>query len=329
MAVRTMIVRLKWLVKRRFAAVKKNRGEHPMAHPMSEFDSKKYSTEERLLFLESKVAFLLDEVSGLRSLVRYLAAGRILELPIVQETKDSFNFQWGHLPEGQAMLSNVAWKKTVGEKICRFSDLPASWFAGKKVMDAGCGQGRWTYGFGALKAGSCLSFDISEDGLARTRDIAREFGDRFVVIKKNVLDDLGLPGDFDLVWCFGVLHHTGDTYRGFRNLVKCVKPGGYLFLMLYGEPRPGRPDDYDYYHEMFTMRARLRNLPFPEKVKVLEEKYAKDQVHGYFDAISPPINDLYRWDEIEGWLREAGFEDLKRTLPDHPNHHLIARKKTN
>lgn len=52
----------------------------------------------------------------------------------------------------------------------------------------------------------------------------------------------------------------------------------------------------------------------------------KDYVHGYFDAISPEINDLYRWDEIIGWLKSAGFEDIKRTLSDHPNHHVIARK---
>jgi SAM-dependent methyltransferase len=299
-----------------------------MAELKNETEIERSFLEMRTGLLESKVAYLLDEVSGLRSLVRYLAADRIRELPVVQETKDSFNYQWGHLPEGRAMLSNVEWKKTVGETICQFSGLPAAWFPGKRIIDAGCGEGRWTYGFGVLQAGACVSFDISEYGLDRTREIARQFGGHFEVMKKNVLNDLGLPADFDLVWCFGVLHHTGDTYRGFRNLARCVKPGGYLFLMLYGEPRPDRPDDYDYYHEMATMRRRLRNLPFEEKVKALEQKYDKDLVHGYFDATSPPVNDLYRWDEIEGWLLEAGFEDIRRTLPDHPNHHLIARKKT-
>jgi hypothetical protein len=78
---------------------------------------------------------------------------------------------------------------------------------------------------------------------------------------------------------------------------------------------------------MFLMRAILRNLPFEEKMKLLEKRYGKERLHGYFDAISPPINDLYRWDEIESWLIKAGFEDIACTLPDHPNHHLVARKK--
>ena len=73
------------------------------------------------------------------------------------------------------------------------------------------------------------------------------------------------------------------------------------------------------------MRFRIKNLPFREKVRKLEEKYKKDQVHGYFDAISPDINDLYRWDEIVSWFIKAGFKDVKRTIA-HPNHHVIARK---
>ncbi|MBN1292797.1 MAG: hypothetical protein JXB48_13230 [Candidatus Latescibacteria bacterium] len=97
--------------------------------------------------------------------------------------------------------------------------------------------------------------------------------------------------------------------------------------MLYGEPRANDLGDYNYYHEIFDMRCKTKNLPFEEKVKVLAQKYDKDHLHGYFDAISPEINDLYRWDEIVGWLINAGFENIKRTLPDHPNHHIIARKK--
>ena len=57
-------------------------------------------------------------------------------------------------------------------------------------MDAGCGQGRWTYGFGKLKAGSCEAFDISDAGIDKTREAAEEFGENFRVYKKNILDDL-------------------------------------------------------------------------------------------------------------------------------------------
>ena len=49
-------------------------------------------------------------------------------------------------------------------------------------------------------------------------------------------------------------------------------------------------------------------------------------LHGYFDAISPAINDLYRWDELVSWFVDAGFTDIKRTDPG-TNHHMVGRRK--
>jgi SAM-dependent methyltransferase len=294
---------------------------------VEEFDPLRHDKDTRMKFLEAKVAYLLDEVSGLRTLVRHLVSDQIERLPIVRQTRASFNYQWKSLPEGQAMLSNAAFRARVPTQICEFADLPPDWFHGRRVMDAGCGQGRWTYGFAKLGVDKCVSFDISEAGVNRTSEIATEFPGRIEVDRKNILEDLRLPAHFDLVWCFGVLHHTGKSYVGFQNLAKCVKPGGYLFVMLYGEPRPGYPDDYGYYHEMFEMRARLRNLPFEDKVATLEQKYGKELLHGYFDAISPDINDLYRWDELVSWFVDAGFTDIKRTDPG-TNHHIVARRRS-
>ncbi|MDO8680062.1 MAG: class I SAM-dependent methyltransferase [Acidobacteriota bacterium] len=300
---------------------------HPDGREMAEeFDPARYDQGTRMKFLEAKVAYLLDEVSGLRTLVRHLVSERAEHMPVAGQTRASFNYQWKSLPEGHAMLSNAEFRERVPKQMCEFADLPPEWFRGKKVMDAGCGQGRWTYGLGKLGVEKCVSFDISEAGVARTTKIAREFGDRMEVHRKNILEPLGFPADFDLVWCFGVLHHTGKTYVGFQNLVQCVKPGGYLFVMIYGEPRPGYPADYGYYHEMFEMRSRLRNLPFEEKVAAIEGRYGKELLHGYFDAISPDINDLYRWDELVSWFVAAGFTDIKRTDPG-TNHHIVARRK--
>ena len=38
---------------------------------------------------------------------------------------------------------------------------------------------------------------------------------------------------FDYVLCFGVLHHTGDAYQAFKNILKLLKPGGYIAIGLY------------------------------------------------------------------------------------------------
>jgi SAM-dependent methyltransferase len=293
---------------------------------IDDFDGNQYDSKTRLRFLEKKVSYLLDEVSQLRTIVRHLTAAQPDAIQQSGQTRDSFDYQWRALPEGHAMVSNAEWKANVPKQIAEFADLPMDWFRGKVVMDAGCGQGRWTYGFGKLGVERCTSVDISEAGLARTAEIGKEFGPGFQELRKDLRQDLGLPAEYDLVWCFGVLHHTGNTFAGFQNLARCVKPGGYLFVMIYGEPRPIYPDDYGYYHEMFTMRSRLRNVPFEEKVATIEKTYGKDMLHGYFDAISPVINDLYRWDELVQWYHDAGFTDIKRTHPG-TNHHMIGRRK--
>ena len=99
------------------------------------YDRDRFSKDQIIQLLEAKVEFLLDEVSGLRTLVRYLTADKAEELPPFTQTKESFDFQWQNLPEGHAMLSNEDWKQGVTETICRFTDLPADWFSGKEVMD--------------------------------------------------------------------------------------------------------------------------------------------------------------------------------------------------
>ncbi len=297
-----------------------------MTYEPPAFSARKRSRGARIRLLEAKVEYLLDEVSQVRSLLRHLVAANPGSLPLFEQTRDSFDYQWRNLPEGHAMPSSPEWRGRALDDVVHFTGLPRDWFRGKKVMDAGCGQGRWSRAFAELRVGRLVSFDISPAGLARTREILAPFAERVEVHPRNILEDLAFDRDFDLVWCFGVLHHTGNTYRAFQNIQKHVKPGGHLFLMLYTEPRPDRPDDYAYYHEMFDMRCRLRNLPFEDKVRRIEERYGRELLHGSFDAISPEVNDLYRWDEIVSWLLAAGFTDVTRTT-DQPNHYVVARRK--
>ncbi|MBI2266893.1 MAG: hypothetical protein HYU64_17300 [Armatimonadetes bacterium] len=171
-----------------------NRSEGNRAGDIPDSDDGQYAREQKMQFLEAQVQFLLDEVGSLKGLVRHLASDRIQDLPLVRETRESFDFQWRNLPIGNAMLSDESWKKDVENTICRFSDLPREWFAGKNVMDAGAGLGRWTYGFGKLGVGSCTSFDISDAGVARTMKVAGEFGPTFQVLKTNVLEERTNPG---------------------------------------------------------------------------------------------------------------------------------------
>lgn len=272
--------------------------------------------------LEAVVRYLLDEVSELRALTRHLLAESPRYREFVGETSESFDYQWSEIREGQALRSDPEFLRRCRELVCQYTGFEETWFRGKSVLDAGSGNGRWAATFCELGA-KVTAFDISEHGVAETRRECERHG--ATVFRHSVLEPVPCEGTFDLVWSYGVLHHTGDTYRGFRNLVPMVRPGGHLFLMLYGEPRLWEPVEFGELNLYQGFRAHLNGLPSDEKVLRLGTTFEPMQVHGFFDAVSPRINDCYRRSEIVGWLRRAGFDRMTETL-DNRNIHMIARR---
>ena len=294
-------------------------------------ERERWDLRERLEYTEQVVQYLEWQVSNQAALLRYLVAPVVHDLPIVRETKASFDFQWAKIPVGRYMLENPQFREEAPGNVCQFTTLPADWFPGKTVFDVGCGLGRYSWALCKLGA-TVLSMDQSDHGLKRAAEACREFpGHR--VAKIDLLKPLAITEQADLVWCFGVLHHTGDTYRAFQHVAPLVKPGGHLYLMIYGEPRPLFGLDYQEISEYEYWRNRTRNLDLDEKLAVVRKVMARgefrvageEHVHGYFDAVSPRINDLYSFEELESWLLTAGFTDIRRTVETR-NHHILATR---
>lgn len=291
-----------------------------------------WGREERIAYLEEVVEYLRWQTTNQAEMLRHLSSPVIQDLPAVKRTKDSFDFQWADIPTGHSMLDNPEFRARASGYVTQFTGLAAPWFKGKRVIDAGCGMGRYSWALCTLGA-TVTSLDQSDHGLQRTREACREFP-AHQAIKIDLLGQLPAIPAADLVWSFGVLHHTGDTYRAFRNLVPLVKPGGYLYLMIYGQPRPHVIDDFAEINEYERWRHRTANLTLGGKLEAIrrgmnagEFRVAGDEhVHGYFDAISPPINDLHTFEEIEGWLVDAGFHNIKRTVESR-NIHVIAERR--
>jgi SAM-dependent methyltransferase len=288
--------------------------------------------EQRVAYLEEVVRYLDYQVTSQAALLRYLASPVIADLPQVRETKESFDFQWAEIPLGRYMLENEEFRKEATGYVCEFTGLPAEWFKGKSVIDAGCGLGRYSWALCKLGA-RVLSLDQSDHGLARTAEACKGFPEHRT-LKVDLLEELPLTEPVDLVWSFGVLHHTGDTYRAFKHVAKWVKPGGMIYLMLYGKPREGMASDYAEINEYDEWRRRTRNMGLRDKLAAVTSHMKNGQfrvlgeehIHGYFDAISPPINDLYVFEEVEAWLLEAGFGDITQTVKTR-NLHIVATRK--
>jgi len=274
--------------------------------------------------LEQQVRFLVAENIRLNQLLRELIYLNHLKRSYTgSQTKESFDYQWQEVGEGQSMPSNPDFLHTTPDLIVERTQLPREWFPGKRVLDAGCGSGRWTYGM--LKLGAHVTaLDQSQGGLAETRALVNSAGLGSVEFYHKDLLKLDLePHSFDLVWCFGVAHHTENPLQVIRNLITMIAPGGWVFMMLYGVP-----ESVDAFrtHAMYEeWRRRLLPLSFTEKVAILKQHYPPELVHGYFDAYSPPINDLFTWEWIQNFFQNEGFDSVHRTI-HHPNHHFVARK---
>lgn len=240
------------------------------------------------------------------------------------QTSGSFEYQWAEYSTGVAMQDDAEFMSRIKPQISKMTDLSEDWFKGKRVVDIGCGAGRFTYGM--LTMGAIVTAcDQSDAGLERTAKLSAEHADRLTLKKIDLLrwDDLG---DFDLGFCFGVVHHTGNTYAAIRNVALKVKPGGRLFLMVYGFPET--PDAIEELVSYEEVRQDVRLLPFEEKKKHLIERFGPYYAHGWFDAVSPRINDLLTFEEIAEFLTILGFTHIKRTMTGR-NHHLVADKLPN
>jgi SAM-dependent methyltransferase len=106
-----------------------------------------------------------------------------------------------------------------------------------RILDAGCGTGVGTeYLVHLNPQASVVGIDLSTGALAVAKERCQRSGANRVEFHHLSLFDVEqLPGEFDLINCVGVLHHTSDPIRGIQALAKKLAPGGLMHIFVYGE----------------------------------------------------------------------------------------------
>jgi len=105
------------------------------------------------------------------------------------------------------------------------------------VIDVGTGTGQLS-AFLSLRRKKVYGIDFSESSLEKAQKLKNKLKLDSLHLKKiDILDEKQIEslGKFDYVLCLGVLHHTGDAYQSFKNILKLVKPGGYITVGLYNK----------------------------------------------------------------------------------------------
>ena len=110
-------------------------------------------------------------------------------------------------------------------------------FAGRTFLDIGCGSGLFSYAAHRLGAERVVSFDIDPMSVECCRFLRSRAGepDNWEVTEGSALDRewLSRLGTFDIVYSWGVLHHTGRMWDAIRNSAELVGPGGLYYIALY------------------------------------------------------------------------------------------------
>jgi 2-polyprenyl-3-methyl-5-hydroxy-6-metoxy-1,4-benzoquinol methylase len=248
-----------------------------------------------------------------------------------QNYAGSFGFQWKlysqtQLDDANSRRSEDAFRRRTG---FRPEDL-----AGKRVLDVGCGMGRFAEvatRWGAHVVGIDLSLACEV--------AAKNLADRMATIfQADVFQLPFAPGSFDYIYSIGVLHHTPDCERAFKVLPRLLKPGGRIAIWLYSAYNPWyrMSDVYrrvtrkmkpQTLHKLcraviplYGMHQVLKRIPLVGKptssviawaIPMSFNQEPRWRVLDTFDWYSPWYQSKHTYEEVFRWFESCGLQDLR------------------
>jgi SAM-dependent methyltransferase len=270
---------------------------------------------------------------------------RLLTGPLAEDqrrTADAFGWEWQEFrrlhAEGRYREQFLDWVYPISPEQ----------FAGKVVLDAGCGMGRFAIVSAEFGARDVLAIDLSRAVEAATEN-ARAHPNVHVIqadiyhlpLARRLADGRHGPV-VDFAYSIGVLHHLPDPEGGFAAISQHVKPGGTMFAWVYGREnnewiiRVVNP-----IREYISSRlpravlyalslgialplqvllkllyggvapGRLRPmLPYHAYLSWLAGYGIRHNHHVIFDHLVAPTAFYIRRDEFTAWFERAGFTDI-------------------
>jgi SAM-dependent methyltransferase len=158
----------------------------------------------------------------------------------IEETRFDFGRNWKRFVRRNFTPERCDIAKS---RILEFAGLDS--LQGVDFLDVGCGSG--LHSLAAYEAGArrICSFDYDPNSVAACNMLRRKVGSpaSWRVERGDVLNDdyIATLGKWDFVYCWGVLHHTGDVWRAIRNTQRTVANGGQLYLALYSADADFQP----------------------------------------------------------------------------------------
>ena len=235
----------------------------------------------------------------------------------------SFSFEWNRHRKTQ--LDDAASRESE-ETFRAKTGLSPEEVRGRLVLDVGCGMGRFA-DVVSRWGGRVVGIDLSLAIEAAYTNLGGRANVR--ILQADLFHLPFQPGTFDIVYSLGVLHHTPDCEKAFRQLVPFVRPGGRLCVWVYGTMGPWERFARMYRKVTVRMPPRLLHalchvaIPWHHvcRLPLIGEllwvllptcRHPNPQwrVLDTFDWFSPKYQSLHTFPEVYNWFRSEGLVDI-------------------
>ena len=190
---------------------------------------------------------------------------------------------------------------------------------GKSFLDVGSGSG--LFSLAAYRLGARVhSFDYDPKSVACTKELRQRFASSdsdWVVEQASVLDAAYLEslGHFDVIYSWGVLHHTGDMWKALENASISAAPESRLFIAIYND-QGGWSVRWKRIKGIYNTLPRCLRLPFAVVVMGLREirpillSMIRLQFSDYLRSWSlyQTSRGMSRWHDLVDWIGGHPFE---------------------
>lgn len=171
-------------------------------------------------------------------------------------------------------------------------EFPFSDYVGKKVLEIGCGLGNDAKSF--CKAGADYTgIDLTDLAVDTVREYLFGHGQ---VLKMNAEHLSFNDNTFDLVYSFGVIHHTMNPSKVVKEMYRVLKPGGKFHVMLYNKL------SFRYLIEILILRRILwffKYYKFNEIRKVIPHPTKEQWLSINTDKVGCPLSRVYTKKQAE------------------------------
>jgi 2-polyprenyl-3-methyl-5-hydroxy-6-metoxy-1,4-benzoquinol methylase len=202
--------------------------------------------------------------------------------------------------------------------------LEVSDLQGKSFLDAGSGSG--LFSLAARRLGATVhSFDYDPKSVACTQELKRRYfsdDNQWTIEEGSVLDRdyLSQLGQYDVVYSWGVLHHTGAMWDALDNIAPLVIAKGRLFVAIYND-QGGQSHLWLKLKKIYNNLPRLLKLPYallvmgPRAAKSLLVATLKGRPSSYFDYVinysRRSMRGMSYWHDLLDWIGGYPFEVAK------------------